>query len=442
MYILCTKGTPLVDRLDHLPPLPLFVNYRDSEMGYVVRDRRVTWERVAVSGEDQLGINHALQLRNRVRHIDLHLPLSTLNEFLMLMNGPFPILEHLSLSFPADKVTTLSLPKTFMAPNIRHLSLLGVALPKRLRLLTSTVSLVSLNLTNIQASGYFRPRLLVARLQSHPQLEELSIEFSIPIPRPSAERLLLGEQGTPVILSKLKKLAFRGVSAYLEHLLSQMKAPLLERLDITLFNQIAFTLPHLSHFISTTERIKFLSTGIVRFGGQASIILADRNMEWGGIFERLILHVMCKQTGWQIDCVAQICIALMPALSGVDMLTLDNKYGWDTPALTRLELRNDVFDDMMWHDLLRSFGGVKRLCVDYWLSEGLSHALEVDEIGLDPGLLPGLQDLESTYNGVQRDILFGAFIESRRVAGRPVALRLPPSLPSGGIFGQPSPLSQ
>ena len=67
MYILCTKGTPLVDRLDHLPPLPLFVNYRDSEMGYVVRDRRVTWERVAVSGEDQLGINHALQLRNRVR---------------------------------------------------------------------------------------------------------------------------------------------------------------------------------------------------------------------------------------------------------------------------------------------------------------------------------------------------------------------------------------
>ena len=57
---------------------------------------------------------------------------------------------------------------------------------------------------NIRASGYFRPRLLVARLQSLPQLEELSIGFSIPIPRPSAERELLGEQGTPVTLPNLK----------------------------------------------------------------------------------------------------------------------------------------------------------------------------------------------------------------------------------------------
>ena len=442
MHILCTKGTPLVDSLDHLPPLPLFVSYRD-EMGYVVRDRSFTWERVAVSEEDQLGINHALRLRDRIRHIDLHLPPSTLHEFLMLMNEPFPILEHLSLSFLADKLTTFSLPKTFLAPNIRHLALLGIGLPKRLRLLTSTVSLVSLDLTNIQASGYFRPRILVARLQSLPQLEEISIGFSVPIPRPSAERLLLGEQGTPVMLPSLKKLTFRGVSVYLERLVSQITAPLLERLDISLFNQIAFTLPHLSHFVNTTDQIKFLSTGMVRFGDEASITLGHRNMEWVGSYDqRFILRVMCKQMDWQIDCAAQICIALMPALSGVDMLTLDNNYGWGTPTQTRLELRNDEIDDTTWHDLLRPFIGVKELCVGYFLSEGLSRALEVDEIGSDPGFLPALQNLESKYSGVQRDNMFDSFINSRRVAGRPVALRLPPPLPSYGIFGQSSALSQ
>ena len=97
----------------------------------------------------------------------------------------------------------------------------------------------------------------MARLRSLPQLEELYIGFSIPIPRPSTERELLGEQGTPVTLPSLKNLRFKGVSAYLESLVAQIRAPLLEQLDITLFNQIAFALPHLSHLINITEGFKF-----------------------------------------------------------------------------------------------------------------------------------------------------------------------------------------
>jgi hypothetical protein len=165
---------------------------------------------VTASSEDELGIHHALQLRDRVRRVDLRLPPSILRTSLLIMDKPFPILEHLSLSFTGDEVTSLALPKTFLAPNTRHLSLLGIRVPNRLRLLSSTVSLVTLKLTDIRGSGYFRPRLLVARLESLPLLEELSIEFSIPIPRPSTERLLLGKQGTPVALSSLKALNFEG----------------------------------------------------------------------------------------------------------------------------------------------------------------------------------------------------------------------------------------
>ena len=67
-----------------------------------------------------------------------------------------------------------------------------------MRLLSSTVSIVTLTLGNIEASGYFSPRLLVARHRSLPQLEELFIGFSNPIPRPNAGRKLLDKQGTPV----------------------------------------------------------------------------------------------------------------------------------------------------------------------------------------------------------------------------------------------------
>ena len=64
----------------------------------------------------------------------------------------------------------------------------------------------------------------------------------------------------------------------------------------------------------------------------------------------------------------------------------------------------------------------------------LSHALEVDEIGLDPGLLPDLQELVSDYRGEHEDSLFGSFIHARQVAGRPVSFRLlPPSSPTGTL---------
>ena len=67
--------------------------------------------------------------------------------------------------------------------------------------------------------------------------------------------------------------------------------------------------------------------------------------------------------------------------------------------------------------------------MDRELSVELSRALKVDEIGLDPGLLPDLQELVSDYSGEHADNLFGSFIHARQVAGRPVSLCLPPPSP-------------
>ena len=393
MHIRYTEGAPRVATLDHLPPLPVLVNFNST-----------------VTEKDELGICQALRLRDRVRHIHLHLPPSILHKCLVLMDEHFPILEYLSLSFTTDNLATLTLPKGFRAPNLRHLALPGISPPKRLRLLTPTVSLVTLSFSHIQSSSYIRPRLLVARLLSLPQLKKLSIGFSTPIPRPSAERDLLGEQGIPVTLPNLKTLTFRGVNAYLESLVAQIRAPLLERLDITLFNQIAFEIPHLAHLINATEEFKLPTARVLFHRNEVSVLTSRQASRWSDGPCRI--RVMCQQFDWQIDCAAQICRAFIPTLSGVpERFILD----CHTDVLLS-EWRKSEIDCTTWIELLRPLIGLKELRIDdAVLLEELSGALQEDELlGLEPGFLPDLQYIVAGHNR------FAPFIETRRVVGRPV----------------------
>ena len=400
MRIKCTNGTPIVDMLDHLPPLPLFVNYGHTRPRFSTR---------VLTEKDELGIYHALRLPERVYHIDLEFPPSILHKVIVLLDGQFPILEHLSLTFSASSENSLplTLPKAFLAPNLRHITLPSINPPRRLRFLTSTV-LVKLVLSDIQTSSYFCPRLLATRLRSLPLLEELFVGFSVPIPRPSTERELLGEPAAPVTLPSLKTLRFKGVGAYLESLVTQIRAPLLERLEVTLFNQIAFALPRLSYLINITEAFKLPGVAV---GFDCNEVYVTTVLRGSERFDRGPFHlrVMCKQLDWQIDCASQICHALIPALSSAERLTLYYNH-WDVTT----EFQNGAIDSATWHDLLRSFIGVQRLYIDNRLLEELSGALQVDEVGSDPGFLPNLRSINSRRN------LFTAFIDTRQVVGRPV----------------------
>ena len=400
MHIKCANGSPIVDTLDHLPPLPLFVHY--TEFG------RRRGSAIRLTEQDESGIYHAIRLHGRICHIDLELPPPILHKVFVLLDEQFPTLEHLSLTFSAtsNNCSPLTLPKAFLAPSLRHLALGNIGLPNRLRLLTSTAFLVTLKLSNIETYSYCRPRLLVARLRSLPLLEELFISFSIPIPRPSTERELLGGQRASATLPSLKNFAFKGVSTYLESLVAQIEAPLLEQLNITLFNQIAFALPHLSHLINITEGLR-RPIAKVSFGRE-EVHVSAFHYDPGLI--PLSLHVRCRQLDWQIDCATQCCHGFIAALSCVERLWLDHNYHWRMP----IELRNGAIDSATWHDLLRSFIGVKWIHIDEALLEELSRALEVDEVGSDPGFLPNLQSIHAEHN------LFTSFIEARQVVGRPV----------------------
>ena len=361
--------------------------------------------------QDELGICHALRLHGRVRHIELSLLPSILQKVVMLMDQHFPTLEHLSLSFAANNTVPLTLPKAFLAPNLRHLALPTFNLTRLVQVFTSTpstISIVTLELSEIQTSAYFRLRHLVTHLPSLPHLARLSIEFSI------AERKLFSNQvvpqGVPVTLPSLTDLQFSGVCFYLESLVAQIRAPLLEKLWITLFGQIPLALPHLSYLINITEAFKFSNAKIGFDCNQVYLTMSHPCSLRRGFF---FLGVSYYLLDWQIDEAAGICHALTPALSGIEKLTLLYSSYRSVPT----KLPHGGANSATWHYLLRSFIGVKSLHIAHVLLERLSLALQVDEVGSDPGFLPNLQSITSTRGNPS---LFASFIDTRQVVGRPV----------------------
>lgn len=393
-----------MDTLVHLPPLPLLVYYK--------------YATATIGAQDKLGIFHALHLRDRLRHVVLRIPPSDLRQLLWFMEKPFPVLEYLSLSSSVKEDMILLLPKTLLAPNLRHLTLAGIGLPNKLLFLSSTLALVTLTLTSIWDFDYFPPQHLVARLRSLSWLEELSIDFSAQfLPHPSTESELLQDMEAPVTLPVLKHLTFQGFSAYLDSFVAQIRAPRLEQLNITLFNLLRYTLPHLSHFANTIEALTLPVAKII-FKNNVLSILMGRGQQQGDDPPSFSLHVTCPLLSWQVDCAAQICSALGTTFSGIEQLTLDFERQMEPE-----EWLGGTVSRAIWRVLLQPFTGAKKLRIlGHALAWELSGASHSGEIGSNAELLPSLEELAAELEEEHADNAFVSFIEARQVAGRPVLL--------------------
>ena len=133
-----------VDALNHLPSLPLDIDYSE----------KYTWANVR---RDEYNILLGLQQHGRVCRIALEAPYSSLRIWLEPMNTLYPRLEYLSLSSTTVEAMNPVLPEKLQAPDLRHLALHGIGLPKGLPLLSSAITLSSLSLTDIRVSSYFPP---------------------------------------------------------------------------------------------------------------------------------------------------------------------------------------------------------------------------------------------------------------------------------------------
>jgi hypothetical protein len=354
---------------------------------------------------------------HHVRRVVLQASSSSFHAWLKPMNKPFSRLEELSLLSTTTEEINPMLPEALQAPDLCRLSLHGIGLSKGLPLLSSAFALSTLSLTHIGASCYFPPGELVSQLQGLPRLEELSIGFAIPIPLPDSEGELLPSPMSPVTLATLRRLTFRGVDVYLNNLVAQINSPLLERLSLTLFFDLAFTIGNLTEFIYRTEGLGCLVAGVIFNKDGPSISAGYYEQQDIG---KLSLHVSCESLDWQIDSATQVCSALGKVLSAVEELTIDlvvegMSSDWE-----------NTLDNIMWHELLLPFTSVKKLHIGSSLTVELSQALQPVAGGLVLELLPELQELKVQLDVDDAKNPFSWFVQSRGSLGRPVHLLGPP----------------
>ena len=395
LCLVCTYGTPVAKMLEHSPPLPLIVDCVDQ-------DREMT-------PQDEEGILLALQKRSRVYRIRLRVPAAKVRKLVVAMDGEFPILEHIHIGPPTEYHTGLTFPQTFQAPHLRYFLLKTFALPLGSPLLTTAVDLVTLSLNSIPSSAYFHPNDLLQRLSLMRQLEILGISFQSPVPNIDLEGQLSDNPFiAQVTLPNLRWFGFQGTSTYLEALLPSMDTPLLEKLQITFFNEATFVVPYLLQHMST-ERFKFSHARFWFYDGGVAVWIFPH--EDARIYA-FCMHVICHHFDRQLSSAAQIFNVLSPLLSGVVNLILHYREH-NLSSMGSPEARHP-----RWRELFRSFCNVKTLRVPNGLIGELSHFLRSDgETTLD--VLPELKELVCPTKGGAGGA-FGPFIDTRNAAGHPV----------------------
>src|SRR6266851_2525520 len=302
LCLVCTYGTPVADMLAQSSPLPLIINYPRN------------YPRDQVTAEDEEGVVLALQHRNRVRRIRIQMPASNLERLIAAIDGEFPVLEYLYFELPG-----LMFPETLQAPRLRHLILLNMTIPMRSPLLITCVGLVTLALQD--ASAYFSPNNLLQRLSPMHHLESLSIFLDPLFPNWRIERQLLL---TPITLLNLRWFRFDGPNAYLEALLLQITAPLLEKIHISSTYPRTFRLPCLLQFMNATENLRFGSARFRFCSGKFSVWVYPQT---GARTYSFCMHLYIGDPlglGLLVACIAQIVRELTIVFSVVEHLTLES----------------------------------------------------------------------------------------------------------------------
>ena len=99
-------------------------------------------------------------------------------------------------------------------------------------------------------------------------------------------------------------LSFKGVSDYLEDLLSQIDAPLLHKVDVVFFNDI----PQLDRFIDRLGNFEMpTQADIVFLEGSVLITLPDSESAWTSKQTRLAMEITCGEPDWQMSSLGQTC---------------------------------------------------------------------------------------------------------------------------------------
>jgi hypothetical protein len=397
LRLYCTPYTPARDTLDVWPALPLIVRGM-----------------ISTRGMDSIIV--ALAQSNRVRQVSLWGLDWQLEEVLAAMQVPFPELTALELRSRAEMLPVI--PASFLdgsAPRLQYFELSGIPFPGFSKLLLSANHLVCLVLSDIPHSGYVSPEAIVALLSALSSLKIFNLEFRSPQSRPDWESRSLPPPKRS-ILPALYEFHFKGVTEYLEDLVTFIDAPQLEYLHITFFNQIDFDTPRLAQFINRSPSLGALDEAHVKFVDRsANVTLRSRTSTYD--YDDWVISILCRETDWQLSSIEQVCNSSLPPSSTIEVLYIQHRY-------SELVWKNDAIENTLWLQLLLPFTAVKNLYLDKDFAPGIAAALQELVGGRIAVVLPSLQNIFvgglEPSGPFQKNI--GQFVAARLHSGHPVSI--------------------
>jgi hypothetical protein len=394
----CTPKTPVKDNLDVWPAFPLIVEGNLAPS----------------AGTDN--VIAALGQSNRVCQVDLwYLAGWQLEQVLAAMQMSFPELTDVRLISYDRTVTLPVISDSFLdgsAPRLRIFTLSGIPFPGLPRLLSSATHLVELWLSNIPHSGYISPEAIVALISVLSSLTTLSLRFPSPQSRPDWETRRPPPPKRSVIPA-LTYLHFKGVIEYLEDLVTGIDAPQLDKMNITLFNQIDFDTPRLAQFINRTHKLRAHDKARVLFDDHFARVQLPP-----GFHSTLEIAISCKEPDWQLSSIEQVCSSLHP-LSTVEDLYIEHQYQDSQPVW-----KNDPIENTLWLQLLLPFTAVKNLYLSKEFAPGIAAALQELVGGRITEALPSLQNIfvkQLEPSGPFQENI-GQFVAARQLSDHPITI--------------------
>ncbi|KAI0276748.1 hypothetical protein BGY98DRAFT_984119 [Russula aff. rugulosa BPL654] len=373
----CTPKTPATRMLDMWPPLPIVIHHFDLQT-----DTSSEW------GMDN--IITALKHNDRVCQIALKpIPGWQWGKFRAAMSHPYPELTHLRLKADDERETPPVAPDSFLGgsttgtPNLRFLWLERIPYPGLPNVLLSAADLVDLRLWDIPHSGYISPDAMVICLTA----------------RENQRRPL----STRSVLPALTRIWFRGSSEYLDDLVAQIDAPLLNGFFICFFHQLIFDTPELAQFISRTPTLKLhKQSQMLCFSDWGASVIFLRE---GTSDKALQLGILCEQPDGQLSSLGKSAPQHLSVLE---------------ETLSPPHWKDDI-ENSQWLKLLHPFTAVKNLYLSKEFAPRIASSLQelVGERATE--VLPALQELslEKIYPSRPVQKAIGKFVEARRLSNLP-----------------------
>ena len=411
LQLYCTPETPVKDRLDIWPALPLIIAGN-----------------MTLSGTDN--VITALGKSDRLREVLLSgLAGWGLDKVLAVMQ--VPLLELTSLRLFLDRSATadggtvpvVPIPDLFLggsASRLRSFELSGIPFPGFPKVLLSAINLVHLRLFDIPThSGYISPQAMIAFLSALSNLESFQLRFRFT----EYPDLHDGESRRPPpskrsTLPSLKRIHFQGASGYLEELVADVDAPRLDCLRITFFDGIDLDsgCPRLAQFLNCAPTLRELDEAHVQFHDDtANVTLRSRTSKSG--FDDLRINIWCNEPDWQLLFIREVWNSSLRHISTVEDLFLKHEYlelVWD----------GNTTEAFHWLELLRRFTAVKNLYLSEEITPCIATALRFQQ--LDDGekmteLLPSLRNIFVKDLEPSDELeCFGRYVSA--ALGRPISI--------------------